>query len=261
MGVLRGMGKWAGSFLFATFLVVAVMSVGIVSFTGYDNMKALFGGMFNQMTSGVDQSTIDALTASLKVQCQGKESVEFTLDDGQTLSVPCDKVNEEGAQADEIMTTAAFDSMYYKDYQCNLIECISSGQMTVLLSAKTNQFFMTVEILAFAATGLGAVLIIVCEETWPNRMKSIGLKMVMTGVSFFVLQYLAPVLLQMISPEMATIGEAGLNSALETFFAPIVIYFACILIAGAALAVAGFAWQHLNRKNEKAAGKKGVQPM
>jgi hypothetical protein len=252
MSILRSIGKWFGSFLFTTFLVLAITSVSIIDFTSYENLKVAFGGLFGQSMANVDQQTLDMILVTLRQECVGKESVQLPLREDYSITVVCSRVNEPGANMRDIISTAVFDEMYYKKYDCNFIDCLRSGDFTVVASAYGNQFFRSVQILMVVAAAVGVVLILACEETWPKRLRSIGLNMLFSSIPFFVIEVVLPTLIQNISPETSMLGSGQLNEMMGELFAPMSMYFIYLLVAGIAMTVAGFAWGYLEKRKATA---------
>ncbi len=257
MGVLRTVGKSLGRFLFTTGVTLAIVSVVLVNLTEYDTLQPIFSEILGTSVGDVDPATMDATLDILRQQCEGEESVEIPMPDGSTTTLDCSKVNEVGIDAEEVIATVMFDELYYKEYDCGFIECLFSGEMMVIMSAQGNTYLRNIQIIFIFVAAVGAAMILLLEETWPGRLKTIGVQMIIIGIPYFLMDILIPILL----PNFVPTTEAGVVSQVMTLvdsiIEPMKMYFLYFLIAGIILTAAGYTWSYMKKKKE---GVKPVKP-
>ena len=128
MGLLRGLGKLVGSLVFTTFLVLAILLMELVDFTSYDNFKSVAGEIFEgQLFSTISDSDLDSMRNFLLFQCSGRDKVSIPLFGGQPVVLSCSDVkNSDITQLKSLIKTAVIDSVYYKDFGCSFIDCVTA---------------------------------------------------------------------------------------------------------------------------------------
>ena len=258
------MGKFFGEFLFTTCIALAIAMIGVVSFTAHDNLKPVFAGVFEQAFSQADPTTLDVMLIEFRQQCVGKESVSFMLGDQGNVTIGCNEVNKADANMKNILTTAMYDKLYYKQYSCSFIDCVKSGDMAILMSAQGNAFFRNVQIISLVIGVLGAALILISAETWPGRLKGLGIPMIFLGLSYFLSDALVSILLPNLIPTgIAQSGLSGLvESVMNSVFEPAKAYFLYFLIAGVAATILGYVLGYIEKKKyAKSKGAAEKKPM
>ena len=253
MGFLRGMGKFLGSIIFTTLLVVAVLLMEIVDFTSYDNFKSLAGGIFEkQLFSAISEQELEDLHSALLFQCSQTDRVSVPIFGGQPIVLKCGDIrNSDTSQLPTLITTSLVESLYYKDFDCSFVDCITSGNpqnLLVVASDEGNRFYKSLQVYAWAGTGLGLILLLVSIGTWAGRLKGIGFNLAFTGLPFLFLGYLQSSLIPTLPPEI----ESSVKPVVDSLTSSLRDKFIIVLVVGIVLLVAGYGLGlYLSRKGGK----------
>ena len=251
MSILRTVGKALGGVIFSTCLAFMVISIGMASFTEYGSMKSMFSSIIGDFITA-DQQSLDMMLAAMKQQCVGKESIEFNPNQGDPSSVliiNCSYANRQDANVNDILATAIFDKAYYKSYSCSFIDCIMAGDMSVMTSAKGHASFESLQFVMLSAAVAGAAMIVISEESWPGRLKGLGMPMVFVGVPYFLIDLIMPAIFSNIfSGESASL-LGKVSSSISSVMSAMKTYFLCVFIAGLALAATGYALGYVQKRN------------
>lgn len=253
MGFLRVLGKFAGSIVFTTFLVLAIFLMEIVDFTGYDNFKSVAGGILEgQLFSAVSDSDLDDLRNFMLFQCSGRDKVSVPLFGGQPMVLSCNDVaNSDKMQLKRLITTALVDNIYYRDFNCSFMDCVTTGNpenLLIAVSGEGNEFYKSLQTYAWIGTALGLVILVVSAEAWTGRMKSVGFNLVFVGLPFLLAGYFQSSLTSLIPPEL----EASVNPIIDGLMSSLKDKFMIVLVIGIVLVVAGYALGfYISRKKKK----------
>jgi hypothetical protein len=252
MGILKKVGTSVGCLLFTTFVALSIVSIAVIDITSYDNLEPLFSDIIKSSIGDVDPASMDILLDTLRQQCQGQDKVEFSQGE-TTIVIDCSDIMEEGADVRDIIATSMFDELYYKQYECGFIECLTSGEFAVIASAQGNSFLRNIQIVFIAVSALGAAMIIAFTETWPGRLKTLGIQMIFIGIAYFLMDIVIP----MVLPNFVPTTEAGVvaqaMSLVDSITQSMKMYFLCFFIVGVALTAAGYVWSYMEKE------KKGVK--
>lgn len=252
MEFLRGAGKFLGSTLFTTLLVLAIMMMELVSFTSYDSFKSLAGGIFEkQLFSSISEKELGDLQNFLLFQCSQTDKVSFPISDEQQVVLNCADIrNSDKSQLKNLIAVALVEGLYYKDYTCSFIECITQGDpqdLLVVVSNEGNQFYKSSQMYMWAGTGIGLALLLVSIRTWVGRLKGVGFNLVFTGLPFLFLGYV-----QSIIPALPPELESSVKPVIDSLTESIKNKFTIVLVIGAVLILAGYALGfYLSRKKKK----------
>ncbi|MBI1978996.1 MAG: hypothetical protein HYS62_02970, partial [Candidatus Aenigmarchaeota archaeon] len=97
MGFFRGLGKFAGSTLFTTFLVLAILNMELVAFTSPENFRTLVSGIFeSQLFSAMSEDELGNIYDALFVQCSQTDRVKLPFSTEQPLEIECADIRESG---------------------------------------------------------------------------------------------------------------------------------------------------------------------
>jgi hypothetical protein len=247
MGILKKIGVSVGCLLFTTFITLSIVSIAVVDITSYDSLQPLFSDIIKSTIGDVDPATMDVMLDALRQQCQGKDTIEFSQGD-TTVMIDCSDIMEEGADVRDIIATSMFDELYYKQYDCDFIECMVSGEFTVIASAQGNSFFQNAQIVFIAVSALGAAIIIALTETWPGRLKTLGIQMIFIGIAYFIMDIVIPMVLPNFVPTTEAGAVAQAMSLVDSITQSMKMYFLCFFVAGAVLTAAGYAWGYMDKR-------------
>lgn len=250
MGFLRGSGKFIGSIVFTTVLVLAIFNMEMMSFTSYENFKALIGGVFENQFSTVSEQDLSDIYDVLLFQCSQAESVTLPLSTGQPLQVKCEDVRKsERTQVKSLITTALAESFYYKDFECSYVECLTSGNpenLLVVVTNEGNQFYKNLQMLLWLGTGLGLAILLVSIGTWTGRLKGVGFNLVFTGLPFLVLGYAQDILFSSLTTDISSAIQPITDNLISSLSAKFMI----VLVAGGVLLVADYGVGLLQKKSK-----------
>jgi hypothetical protein len=247
MGILRGVGKFFGGFLFSTFLAIAILTFSLARVTEYSNLKSIFINVSEQqITQQINQTQLTVMYAQILGLCKGRESIEMPLD-GENVTIKCfEIVNRKPEDLVKIIVTSKFDEIYHKKYDCRFLECLQkkdNGKM-VILSETANSFFK--EILNYSLIGIAisALILAISTKEW-EKSKSFGTCCIAAGIPFFVINIIKGML--PIPKEAAEIA----TPIVEQIFNSISFKFLIVFIVGIVLFVIGFTGEFLAKKKVK----------
>ena len=252
MGLFRGLGKFFGSIIFTTFLVLAILLMELVDFTSYDNFKLIASGIFEeQLLSGISEQDLSDLRSFLLFQCSRTDKVNVPIFGGQAVIVKCDDVkNSNESQLPTLITTALVDSLYYKDFGCSFVECVRSASpqnLLIILSNEGNHFYKSLQIYTWIGAGVGLAMLLVSIGTWAGRLKGVGFNLVFTGLPFLLLGYISS-FMPALPPEI----ESSVKPVIDNLTSSLKDKFIIVLVIGVILLAVGYALGfYLSRKSKK----------
>lgn len=208
MGFLRTGGKLVGNIVFITFLALLIMIAGLSNFTEYDNMKGLFDNVigsqidttFGEADSRIEnmsEEELEIMHNTLLEMCKDKDYIQTgETYPGGNIDLDCNIIREieildRTALNDLLKGTiseTALNTIYYSEYECDVIECMQSGQFMVIFSEQGHEFLLSIQIYMIVGTVIGAAIIIAASNDWPDRLKSLGWPMVFTGFSYVLFE-------------------------------------------------------------------------
>ncbi len=253
MELLRVLGKFLGSIIFTTFLVLAILLMEIASFTTYDNFKSVASGIFEeQLFSKISEQDLGDLQSMLLFQCSQTDRINVPILGGQPVVLKCDDIKKtDKNQLPTLITTAVIDSLYYKEFDCSFVDCIRGGNMQNLLivvSNEGNQLYRSLQTYMWIGTGVGLAMLLVSIKTWAGRLKGAGWNLVFTGAPFLLLGYIQSRFIPPLPPEI----ESSARPIIDSILSSIKSKFTIVLVMGIVLLIAGYALGfYLSRKSSK----------
>lgn len=263
MGILRGIAKAAGGILLSAALTLAIVSIGLAEFTSRDGIVSLFTGLIGpQIANSVrgDPATFNATLARATVEaaCAGKQSIDGPAVDIGTfggsgnlkLSINCTELMASMSDATDVPALVGAigaesiaDGLYDSTYGCEFVDCLQQGRLLVIFSAQGNAFFRSVQLTLLAAAAVGAAIIIAACESWPERLKAVGMQLVFVGIAYFVI-LLGKSYVPSLLPEDMSAGLAGagidIGGVAGRAVDPMVNMLLAAFVAGAVLVAAGY---------------------
>ena len=225
--MLRKIGKYLFGSLFTLSLIFLVSVHSFAQFTEYNNLK---------------QSVIRIITPNIEPKlnygdvlriCEYQEKVEIYVEEVGNISVACDKIKEAGQEKFlSLFTDAIFDKIYWKEYACDFIRCLSE-QPLVIVSRYANSFFKSLEIPSMLSTIILSIIYILLEETNSRRLKGLGYILLVCGIQFFLLYYIKDFFIK----------QASIAEILNSLFSNMTPYYTLALIFGACLLTAGYIFE------------------
>ncbi len=237
MGIARGLGKLIGTLLFTTFLTVSLLMIGLVEFTSYSNLKSFTGKILSD--SIASQTDINQIFSTLKQNCSNKEFADFQLGNS-ILKLKCSELGSMQAKdLPNLIASTLFDSIYYRKYDCNFLDCIRQGgigNLVVVLSEHANNFLKSLQSTLWILTVAGAGILYFSTETMKGRLRAFGINLIFTGGSFFVLLYAIRFLL----PPQILQANIDISDILDSLFGPVRNYFIIVLVIGMLLMILSY---------------------
>jgi len=249
MAILKKLGEFFGSLIFALALGFLIVFIALANFTQYSTLKPIVTGLIENELS--NQSQI--IYSNLNEQCKFSSNAFLQLTNTTELNLTCDYVKS--STSSDILRLIAenlFNQTYYKKYDCSFIDCIKGISLQkeamrenqnsqVILSAKSNEFFTKNQIFLIGATALGIVLIIVSVKVWYNILKIIGITLLLVGITYLFI----PIIKSQISK--MTEGQ-DVSPIVDGLFAPIISILQISLVLGIIFTVVGYLMAYLMEK-------------
>lgn len=263
MNVTRSFGKAIGSLILVLSISFLITLLGLVEFTTYDNLNQFFTETLGkEVTKNLSNEQIIATHSQLVDKCKGEQTIEVPLGDLNVTLKCSDVLKSRPEELGNLLSSAMFSEMYYKDYKCNSFECykmvvesFSSGKrenMLFIFSQKSNQLLNQLSMHMWIGVALGVAIIIVSEETWLKRFKTIGMNCIVIAVLFFVLFFIKDFMIEKIAGERGVSipaeQEAAVNSLIGILFNSLLNKNIILLIIGAIIAGIGFALGYKEKK-------------
>lgn len=253
MEFIRGLGKFFGTTIFTTFLVFAILLMELASFTSYDNFKSFAGEILkNQLLSLLNEQNLNDFRSFLVFQCLQTDRVNIPVYADQSVVLKCDDVRKSDAtQLPTLITNALVSDLYYKDYKCSFVDCLTqsnSQNLLVIASNEGNQFYRSLQMYAWIGTGVGLVILLVSIGTWAGRLNGVGFNLVITGLPFLLFGYIQSSLMTSLPSEL----KSSIQPIVDSLFTSIKNKFIIVLAIGIILLVTGFGLRfYLSRKVKK----------
>ena len=240
MSIVKSLGKIIGALLFTFFLTFALLSISLVDFTSYSNLKSFAGELLsNSLSQQVNEDKLNQIYDNLKSQCVNKESTSLQL--GETsVKIDCSTLaNTKAKDLFNLVSANLFDSIYNKSYSCDFLECIrqtGNDRLLVLVSQHANNFLKSIQLALWALAGIGALLMYFSLDTMQGRLKTFGSNLAFSGGSYLILTYATNYLI----PSQLLPGNIKLDSIINNLFGKLTNYFIIIFIVGILLLLAGY---------------------
>jgi hypothetical protein len=275
MGLGRGVAKVLGGIIFSVCLSLAVINMSLVQLTDYGTIKPLLmTALKPQVVERVQAATAEGVTANqivflLVLRCEGKDVLTETLPleySGLPMvvnaSLDCNRIRDMSNENDTASTidyiadstaSSVIDSIYYFPYDCEPLDCISKGRQQALVSKQGNTYLRGIQTPLIAASIIGAILILFASESWSERMKGIGIAMLLLGLSYYILLWGGGYLESLVPPDVAVKMQSmglGFDYLLRRLIDPMEGMFGILLLSGAILTAGGFVVAHYESKGK-----------
>ncbi len=256
MGILRTISKAIGKFILTFFLTSLIFTIGLVQFTGYENMKIVFSDIAGSQIGGtMTEEELERLQQTLLELCEGEESVELQiLESEDPITIDCNEVRAVAEDSErsivnvigDVSSTTFFDEIYYKEYECNFFECIQTGQFTIIASAHGHSFFNQIQIYLAIGVAAGIIIVLIATENWSDRLKGVGWALVFTGISYLFLTFGKGAIVMTLPSE----EQAGINvmSMVDKMIEPMMNGFLIALIIGIVVTASGYALAYREKR-------------
>lgn len=251
MGLVKSLAKIFGGFLFTTFLSLSLLLIGLVEFTSYSNLKPFISELLaNTLSEQLDASNLNQLLNTLKQNCANKEFIDVDIG-GSSIKVKCSEISPlQSKDLTKLIAPSLFDSLYYKEYNCDVLDCLKKGgieNLPVLISVKGNEFLKSIQGLFWITTLVGALMMYFSIDTLKGRLRVFGTNLAFIGGSYLALNYLIDLL---IPPQIAELN-IKISDVSNALFSGLTNYFIGILVLGVVLIVASMLIKQNNQLKRK----------
>ncbi len=167
MSFIRTFFRVIFAILLTIALVLFIVNLSFMQTTSYNDLKPRVVVFTEQtLSNSMEQSTpedLSVLKTMLIENCSGQEETLFSFGEQEFLPmnnviIDCSEISNEttAEQLVNIVSTGVFDSIYYKEYNCSPLDCLSQTnqdpeKLLVIVSKKANNYF----------TNIGIILIII----------------------------------------------------------------------------------------------------
>jgi hypothetical protein len=237
MGIARGILKGVSSFLFLVLLLSTILLFGLTKFTEYENLKPIISSIISKQ---VNETQLTQFYPYLELYCKAKNEtikLNFTVVE---IEMSCQEiVGKTPKQLAETFASKAFDKIYYKNYECEFIDCLKEAKKKedylVFVSEKSNSFFKEILPYSLFATIFFLIIFLIVCESWYVRTKNLGITLLIVALPYFIFKITFSELLQKFLPmEMIEVVAPTISIIFNYFYQ---IFF-LILFCGGVLLVA-----------------------
>jgi len=246
MSALRNLGKAIGGFFFTTFLTLVIFMLAIAHFTACSTLKPIFVNILKQQMTTIPEQFNTTYTALL-YQCNITRNETIYI---QSLELKCSDISSiTSSDLPEFLSNATFDKIYFKKYDCSFIQCIQlprQEKFLFFISGQANEFFEKIIIYLGVATALSLFIFVAATETWPGRFKAVGVSLIFTGITYFLISFVKVYAAQQLPQEISTKVSPLINQIFDSISGNLLIIF----IAGIILTTIGIVLGYLAKKKK-----------
>ncbi len=226
MSAAKTLGKIIGGFLLAVFLSMLLSTLAFSQITSYNNIKPIAEQAIKKQISS-DGANLTQAQGLLVLYCKNSKSEKVNIPNTE-INVSCADLIS-GKDMISLMTENMLNSIYYKNYTCDFLNCIKTSPL-VLLSEKANKFFNDVSMILFVITIISAAILYFSCDSLKSRLKAIGSCLFVSGLPYFL--FLGINNIPLVPKEFMP--------AITELMKPIQMYFLIVLAIGILMLVAGF---------------------
>ena len=263
MGIARSAGKLVGGLIFSLALAATITAIGLSDFTSRGSVVPFLTNILGPYaTSAIRQSAQGADNYSQRqaaiAMCEGKDTLQSGQIDTSSLgggslqiSLNCSELVAAVGSSPDVAATvgnltakSVANMMYDYDYTCGFVDCMRTGKLLVVMSAEGNAFLRSAQPALVIVTAAGAVMLLVANYNWAERLKSIGTRTALVGVTYFIFSFGRPYLMSaMVPPATASqLATAGIDvgTMVDSMVSPMMDMLLYAFVAGVAIAAVGY---------------------
>jgi hypothetical protein len=246
MGILRSIVRSVGGFFFVLFLSMVILMMAVIEITEYDNLKPVVTDIIaQQLTNQTSPEQLSQIHAQLSSQCSGKETVEMPVGENLNVTLNCSSVN--ASKPEDLGTLiggAVFDKIYYKEYDCEFIQCYqqsdSQGKISLFSTSLANQFFKKVLIYLWIGTGVFGLILLISSKGW-EIPKDFGKSLIVVGMPIIFTKFLKE---KINLPTETSAAQPLIDKLLNSISNVYLI----AIVAGAVLVVIGYLGNYMEKR-------------
>jgi hypothetical protein len=243
--------RWEGisGFLFSLSLAAILFIYATSYLTSFETLQpiAIAVAQEQQPPQQMEASQFQEAKGTLLAQCNNSTTgiIELPLDGNRTAKLNCSELKNVNdlKQVSGLVMKDMFREMYYKDYGCNFVECLTregsdTEKLTVLLSETSHKFLESLKIFSIIAT-IGFGILFAYFSGRPSKMaRNFGWAFTLVGSSFIITE------LMKLKKQTAEGTTSVILKAMDTVLAQFQIYFIALFVAGITLLVIGYVWAY-----------------
>ncbi|MFH0837602.1 MAG: hypothetical protein V1870_05715 [Candidatus Aenigmatarchaeota archaeon] len=242
MSFLETLGKAIGGFILTLCLISLIFTYGFAEITNYNSLKPVFTDITTNQLNAVGNP--DQLKTLIEQQCLLSDKLNIPFDN-TSLDINCADIQQSDDMT-KYLSGQLFDAFYNKEYDCSVIDCLTTAMqtknpqdLTILVSAKMHSFLQTLIIFFIAGIIAGLAIIIVSLRQLFSILKTIGIAMIVSGLSFIII---------LVMKFMVPVSQNSLLGFVENIMNMFIILYAIVFAIGVILFIAGW---YKTRKSTK----------
>jgi len=245
----KKMGEGISGLLFSLSLAAILFVYTLSYFTSFDTLQpvVLDIAQEQQPPQQMDESQFQEVKGTLLAQCNDSTTgiIEVPLEGNNTAKLSCSELQNvnESKQVVGMVAKDVFKEMYYKNYGCSLIECLTregsdTDKLTVLLSETSHKFLESLKIFTIIAT-IGFGILFAYFSGRPSKMaRNFGWAFTLLGSSFIITE------LMKLKKQTAEGAASTMLKVMDTVLARFQIYLIVLFVAGVILLIIGYVWAY-----------------
>jgi len=237
MPIIKSATKFLASFIFTTTLSLLIISVTLAEITSYESMNSIFVSVAGKKVMG-ENANNEETYSQLSKYCETNSAVELPAGE-EKLEINCADIKSSTPdKLGDVIASAMFKKIYYKQYSCEFVECLLQGgeNLMVAISSTGNAFFKNSIIYLVGITLLGAAGVLILAETFAGKLKKFGKDCMSVGVIAFLMLF-SDIILPKFVPAESMEGMSGVLSMVTNTMA---MRFLIVFAVGAAIFAIGF---------------------
>lgn len=256
MGILSSLEKFVGGLIFSLSLGFIIFSLALAQFTEYKSLQPVMTSLLEkQISQQYSTEQLNLTHNALIEQCKDKETINIPLGQNSTVkevALKCSDISSsQPSDIPKLLSSAIFDDLYYKKYDCQFIQCLQqpgTEKFTVILSSYANKFFNSITVYLAVGLVVGIIILLASTRSLVGTVKSIGISCIFVGITYFIIPFIKKYVVQQLPAEAISSMEEIVNQLL-TYLSSIMLY---VLIIGVVLTLIGYAAGYLlkRRKNK-----------
>lgn len=247
--------------IFLTILLVVslisfIVSISLYQFTSYDNLKprvtAFVEQQFSQEVSQLSPEEITSIQNTITKNCSSSNEISLPLEDQTSIlsdvKLDCSKINNQTTieQYAGLVSESIFDSIYYKTYSCNILDCLKDTNqdpqnLPAIVSKKANSTFLTFTILFLIISLILILGLILLSKPKYTCFYNFAPAFLIPGLFFIAKSPINSAIISVQEP---------INSFLKSLSNILFTNFLIFLILGAVFLILGIVFKAVNSKKK-----------
>ena len=196
---LRSFIKVILTILLVLSLVSFILSLSFFQFTSHNNLEPRVTAFVEQEYSKQIQNNpedFEKTRSDIIEDCSNNSEIDYFLENQdiiEKIHINCSGINNEmgDERLIEIISNNLFNSVYYKEYDCSIINCFTNAEtnpenVTVIFSKKANDFFFKFTILFLIVSLVLIALLILLNKPKFTVFYNLAPAFLISGLLFLV---------------------------------------------------------------------------